>query len=201
MKGAIIMTPRTPTPFPSRRAFAAGMAAALALGGARLGVSAQGGSSPASPSATADTFEINGEVARPGPLSVADIQALPAETVDVTYLTDDGTEVQHTYTGARFWDVLQLAEPTIEPERPETSLQKYVVLTAADGYIVVLSMGEIDPEFGGNPYLLAWDEDGQPLPGERSPAMLVLPGDHSEGRYVWSLVSIDVRSVEAGAGA
>ena len=70
------------------------------------------------------------------------------------------------------------------------------MLTAADGYIVVLSMGEIDPEFGGHPYLLAWDEDGQPLPGERGPAMLVLPSDRSEGRYIWSLVSIDVRRVE-----
>jgi hypothetical protein len=118
----------------------------------------------------------------------------------VTYLLDDGSEVTHGYTGARLWDVLQLAKPLIDPEQPDTSLQMYLVLTTSDGYIVVLSLGEIDPEFGGHPYLLAWDEDGQPLSGERGAPMLVPPADRSEGRYIWSLVSIEVRTVTSPTG-
>jgi DMSO/TMAO reductase YedYZ molybdopterin-dependent catalytic subunit len=160
---------------------------------------AQEASPAASPPAAdaADAIDIRGEVANPGTFSLADIQALPEETVEVYYLMDDGSEEAHSYTGARFWDVLQLAEPRIDPEAPETSLQMYVVLAASDGYVVVLSLGEIDPEFGGHPYLLAWDEDGQPLSAERGPVMLVPSGDRSEGRYIWSLVSIEVRSVDA----
>lgn len=148
------------------------------------------------PLAAGESIEIRGAVASPGSFTIDDLRALPAETVDVTYLMENGTEVQHVYTGARLWDVLQLAQPTIDPELPESSLRLYLVLTAKDGYVVVLSMGEIDPEFGALPYLLAWDEDGQALDGEQSPAVLVVPGDRTEGRYIHGLVSIEVRSVE-----
>jgi DMSO/TMAO reductase YedYZ molybdopterin-dependent catalytic subunit len=183
----------------SRRTAMGAAGAWLATGAFGNATAAQG--TPASPAPdTGGTIEVSGEVASPGPLTLADIQALPAETVDVTYLMLDGTEVEHSYTGARFWDVLQLAEPLVDPERPETSLHMYVVLTAKDGYVVVLSMGEIDPEFGGHPYLLAWDEDGQAFSGERGPVMLVPPGDRTEGRYIWGVVSIEVRSVDVETG-
>jgi hypothetical protein len=43
------------------------------------------------------------------------------------------------------------------------------------------SMGEIDPEFGEQPYLLAWEEDGQALLGERARVMLVPPGRSPTG--------------------
>jgi DMSO/TMAO reductase YedYZ molybdopterin-dependent catalytic subunit len=178
----------------SRRVALGAAGAWLATGTLGNATAARG--TPASP-APAWSIEISGEVATPGPLTLADIQALPAETVEVAYRMDDGTEVEHSYTGARYWDVLQLAGPRIEPDMPQSSLRMYLVLTATDGYVVVLSMGEIDPEFGGHPYLLAWAEDGQPLPAERGHLMLVLPGDRSEGRYIWSLVSIEVSSVDA----
>ncbi len=154
---------------------------------------------PASPAA-AETIQVSGEVASPGTLSLSDLQSLSSETADTTYLMSDGTQVHHTYTGARLWDVLQVAGPNIDPERLETSLHMYVVLTAKDGYTVVLSMGEIDPEFGAQPYLLAWAEDGQPLAGDQGPVMLVVPGDRTEGRYIWGVVSIEVRSVDADTG-
>lgn len=179
-------------------------AVGTAIAGLGLGALARASASqdapPSASSPVADAIEVSGQVAQPGTLTLADLQALPAETVEVTYLMSDGTEVQHSYTGARFWDVLQLFEPEIDPDLPETSLHMYVVLTAQDGYVVVLSMGEIDPEFGGHPYLLAWEEDGQALSGERGPAMLVPPGDRTEGRYIFGITSIEVHSVDAGRG-
>jgi DMSO/TMAO reductase YedYZ molybdopterin-dependent catalytic subunit len=168
--------------------------------GALSSATANQASPSASPSAGVESIEIRGEVANPGIVTLADAQALPAETVDVTYLMDDGSEEAHTYTGAHLWDVLQLAEPLIDADLPETSLSMYIVLTAADGYVVVLSLGEIDPEFGGYPYLLAWDQDGQPLSSERGPLMLVPSGDRSEGRYIYSLVSIEVRTITTPSG-
>jgi DMSO/TMAO reductase YedYZ molybdopterin-dependent catalytic subunit len=154
---------------------------------------------PATPAAT-EAFEIGGEVANPGRWTVADLQALPAESVDVTYITDAGDEVQHHYTGVRFWDLLQEAQPLLDPDQRVASLLGYVVLTAKDGYVVVLSLGEIDPEFGGQPFLLAWEENGQPLAGERSPVVLVTPGDRTEGRYIHGIVTIDVHTVDTPAG-
>ncbi len=149
----------------------------------------------ATPQVITGSIEITGTVANPGPVTLADIQALPAETVEVDYRTDAGTDVHHSYTGARLWDVMQLVQPDIDPQVPQSSLYLYLVLTARDGYVVVLSMGEIDPEFGGQPFLLAWNEDDQALTGDRSPLVLVTPGDRSEGRYIHGIVSIEVRSV------
>jgi hypothetical protein len=53
-------------------------------------------------------------------------------------------------------------------------------------------------EFGGQPFLLAW-EDGQPFPGERSPVVLAAPGDRSDGRHIHGIVTIDVRTVDTPA--
>ena len=121
---------------------------------------------------------------------------MPSETVDVTYRLSDGVQVRHAYTGPRLWDVLLLAKPAIDPNRRESALHFYVVLTARDGYVVVLSLGEIDPEFGGQPYLLAWAEDGKPLASDRGPAMLAPPGDATEGRYIYAVATIEIRSVD-----
>jgi DMSO/TMAO reductase YedYZ molybdopterin-dependent catalytic subunit len=179
------------------------MAVSAAIAGLGLGfvqvTAAREASPSASPPAAGD-IQVSGHVANPGTLTIEDLQALPVETVDATYRSDDGTDVQHTYTGARLWDVLQLAQPAIEPELPESSLQFYLVLTARDGYVVVLSMGEIDPEFGGHSYLLAWEEDGRALSAEQGPTMLVPAGDQTEGRYIWGVVYIEVRRVDANTG-
>lgn len=150
---------------------------------------------------TAGSIEIFGAVGSQLTLSLADIQALPSETVEVDYRADDGTDVHHSYTGVRLWDVMQLVQPAIDPQAPESSLYLYLVLTAKDGYVVVLSMGEIDPEFGGQPILLAWNEDDQALSEEYSPFVLVTPGDQTEGRYIHGIVSIEVRSaIQEAAG-
>ena len=70
------------------------------------------------------------------------------------------------------------------------------MITANDGYQMVISGGEIDPNFGHEPMLLAWKQDGRPLAGERGPLSLMVPGDMHGGRYVHGIVSIDVRAID-----
>lgn len=150
----------------------------------------------ATPAETALAIQVRGHVATPLTLTLADLQALPTETADVTFRLTDGTQAHHRYTGARLWDALQLAKPIVDPAHTESALRLYLVLTARDGYVVVLSLGEVDPEFGGRPDLLAWAEDGQALTGPHAPAMLVPPGDRTEGRYIFGLATIDVRTID-----
>jgi hypothetical protein len=165
--------------------------------------SAMGGDVTASPMASPTggaAVELQGLFTGDMSLSIEDLQDLPTETVEATYLDHDGMELQHSFTGVRLWDALQAAGLSVDPAMREDSLTKYVVLTASDGYVVVLSLGEIDPEFGNHPYLLAWIEDGEPLSEEQGPFMLVPQGDISEGRYIYGITSIDVRDVEEPAG-
>ncbi len=152
--------------------------------------------SPAASPAGGDSIEIAGLVENPGTLTVADLQTLPSQTVDVTFQSGSG-EQKHSYTGALLWDVLTKATLKLDPDRKNDQLRKYVVITANDGYEVVISLGEIDPGFGHNPCLLAWDEDGQPLTGEDGPVRLVTPGDVKGGRYVYGVVKIEVRDVDS----
>jgi DMSO/TMAO reductase YedYZ molybdopterin-dependent catalytic subunit len=150
----------------------------------------------ASPAAEVETFDVKGLVETPGQLSVADLQTLPVETIEATYEVE-GTAQTHTYTGVRLWDVLARAKPIIDPDRNGDPLRKYVVLSANDGYEVVITLGEIDSEFGGQPYLLAWEEDGAPLTGDKGPVELVTPGDKTSGRSIWGIDTIDVRDVDS----
>ena len=50
------------------------------------------------------------------------------------------------------------------------------MVTGADGYQVALGWGELDPEFGAAPILLAYLSDGQPMGDKQGMARLVVPG-------------------------
>jgi hypothetical protein len=155
----------------------------------------------ASPSGGGVGVELRGLFTGDRTLTLDDLQDLPTETVEATYLDHDGAELQHSFTGIRLWDALQEAGLSLDAAMREDALTKYVVLTANDGYVVVLSLGEIHPEFGNHPYLLAWLEDGEPLSEEQGPFMMVPQGDVSEGRFIYGIISIDVRDVEEPSGA
>lgn len=146
----------------------------------------------ASPAAGAGGFELAGLVTAPGTITADDLHAFAPQTVDVTFASGQGDQA-HTYTGVLLWDVLDKAGMTLNADVKNDILHKYVVLTATDGYEVVISLGEIDPGFGANPYLLAWEEDGAALPLVR----LVLPGDIKGGRYVSDVVKIEVRDIDS----
>jgi hypothetical protein len=74
------------------------------------------------------------------------------------------------------------------------------VAVGADGYAVVLSWGEIDPEFGAAPVFVACARDGEPLGDGEGMARLVVPGDKRAGRHVNRLTCIEVRDVSTVAG-
>ena len=58
----------------------------------------------------------------------------------------------------------------------------------------MISLGEIAPQFGNQPDLVAYaDTAGQLGAGGSAGALrLVVPGDHAGGRYVSNLVSLQV---------
>ncbi|MCS7256735.1 MAG: molybdopterin-dependent oxidoreductase [Thermomicrobium sp.] len=147
-------------------------------------------------STASDELQVTGLVQHTGPLTVAAAQQISQESVEVTFQSSKGTE-QHRYTGVRLWDVLQRFGLQLDANRKNDQLRKYVVVTGRDGYEVVVGLGEIDPNFGARPILLAWEEDGAPLAGERGPFRLVVPGDVRGGRYVTGVVKIEVRDIDS----
>jgi DMSO/TMAO reductase YedYZ molybdopterin-dependent catalytic subunit len=143
------------------------------------------------PKSACAVFRINGKVANPLRLHVADLKSYPAHDVDVTFQA--GTTPQtHHYTGALLTDVLATAQPRFDPAVKNNQLTFWVEATGSDDYSALVSYGEIDPGFGAKQVLLAYAEDGNDLctAGPR----LVVPGDIKGGRYVSNIVRVRVGS-------
>jgi hypothetical protein len=71
-------------------------------------------------------------------------------------------------------------------------LRRTVLVTAVDGYSAVLSLGELDPEFGAAQALVAYAQDDKPL-GDSGFARLIMPADKGGGRNVMRISAIEVR--------
>lgn len=112
-----------------------------------------------------------------------------SQTADVTYMSGEET-VTASFTGVKLWDVLGAAQPNYNADVKNDKLSQYLVVTGSDGYQAVIALGEIDPEFGNQPVLLAYEQDGAAIEGG---LRLVVPGDMRGGRYVSGVVNISLR--------
>ena len=139
--------------------------------------------------------QVSGAVTSPKTYSLTGLQALPAITQTDVFLAG-ATPQTHTYTGASLWGVLDASGIVVNANKNDV-LDRYVLATGSDGYKVVFSLGELNPNFGNRPDLLAYSElvNGTPtLLGADGFARVTAPGDVKGGRYVSNLVDLDVRS-------
>ena len=133
-------------------------------------------------------FTVGGEVPKPLELSIKDLLALKSSEAKIK--AGDGKE--HTYRGVMLWMILDSAGVTLGKDLRGKNLAKYVVVKASDGYEVVFSLPEIDPEFSDKVILLAHEVDGKPLPAGEGPFRLVVPQDKKHARWIRQLNSIQV---------
>lgn len=137
--------------------------------------------------AAAQELLIGGQAGQPRTLALAELQAMPAATVDLEDRTAPGTE-RVRWSGPLLWALVQAAQP-VDAAGRGAPLQHTLLARGRDGYAVALAIGEIDPRMEGKPVLVAVARDGQPLPT----LPLVVPGDAHAGRSVRDLVAIDIR--------
>ncbi len=150
-----------------------------------LDVRTSGSTVQAAGSGPSTQFRVSGTVAAPSAFDLAALQALPKVTVTVG---------GHTYGGASFWDLLNASVGLrLDSAVKNDVLGHYAVATGSDGYKAVFSLGELDPAFGNQPDLIAYEEDGAPL-GAAGFARLVVPNDVRAGRWVSNLVALEVFS-------
>jgi len=129
------------------------------------------------------SFTVSGAVRQEGSFDLAALQALPPVSRAV------GTA---TYTGVDLWHLLNdVAGLKTAAGAKNPTLGMYAVATASDGYQTLLSMAEVDPAFGANQALVAYEVDGQPL-DRNGMARLVLPGDVRTSRAGSNLVDLQV---------
>jgi DMSO/TMAO reductase YedYZ molybdopterin-dependent catalytic subunit len=145
------------------------------------------------PSADASPSIVLGAPGRaPISLSAADLAQLPTEQVATSFRTEHGTR-SASFTGPLLWAVLTKAG-AIDPAKPRDAVRQALLVTGSDGYVALIGMGEIAPDFEGKQVILAMSADGKPL--EAGHLRLVLPADKRGGRSVRDVARIDVVSPE-----
>lgn len=142
---------------------------------------------------------VGGAVDRPAAYTLTD---KAATTQTVNFGSGSGAQT-HTYTGAPLWTVLNDAGLQLDAAQKNDVLNRYVLATGADGYKAVFALGELHPEFGNKPSLVAYAETlngvSAPLNGTDGPFRVTAPGDVKGGRYVSQLVRLEVRRSDSSA--
>ena len=143
---------------------------------------------------------VYGQVATPTTFGLAGLQALPQSTQTETYAAA-GSPVTDMFTGPTLLSVLNAAGGIETNSAIKNDvLQTYVVATGTDGYESVIATGEIAPNFGHKPDLVAVGDTGATLPGSAGLARVTASGDVAGGRYVSNIASLQVGHGPAVAG-
>ena len=131
---------------------------------------------------------VTGDVPTPLTLHASDLAAMPREHVEVA--EEDGAKI--TYEGVTLQEILKKAGIPFGREMRGKALAGYVLAEAKDGYAVLFSLGELDPDFGATRVIVADKRDGKALFPYQGPVRLVLPADKAGARSVRMLEKLEV---------
>ncbi len=131
---------------------------------------------------------VQGDIATPLSLTAGDLAKMPRETVSVP--APDGSKI--VYEGVTLLALLQKAGAPFGKQLRGKVLSSYVLAKALDGYQVIFTLGELDPDFGNESILVADKRDGKPLTDKQGPFRLVCPNDHEGARSVRMLQTLEV---------
>jgi len=130
---------------------------------------------------------IGGRVAHVLRVDAAKLAASPRRALDAA---DHGTPAH--WEGVALADLLREAGVPLGDALRGRHLATYVRVTAADGYVAVFSLAELDPAMHDGTVLLADRRDGAALDAKKGPFRLVAAGDKRPARWVRQVVAIDV---------
>ena len=126
-------------------------------------------------------------------LSLSQFAVLPHTTVTVK---NGHTDTQEVYSGVRLADLLTKVGAPIGNELHGKAMTSCVRASASDGYAVVFSLSEIDPEFHPGEIIVADQMNGQPLDAKSGPFRIVASEDKRPARWVRNLTTLELRTVD-----
>jgi DMSO/TMAO reductase YedYZ molybdopterin-dependent catalytic subunit len=134
-------------------------------------------------------LRINGAVATPLVLTIADLKSMPRKKLTVVNPHDKKTEA---YEGVLLEEVLRKAGVAQGENLRGAAMASYVLAEAADGYRVVFCLAELDSGILDSEVMVADTMDGAPLGEKQGPFRLVAPHEKRPARWVRMLKSITV---------
>jgi DMSO/TMAO reductase YedYZ molybdopterin-dependent catalytic subunit len=137
---------------------------------------------------TAAALTVSGDISSPLEFKAADLAKMPRQTV--TIQEHDGTKAE--YEGVPLLEILRKAGAPVDKQLRGKTLASYLLAKAHDGYQVLFSLGEIAPEFGNTPMIVADLRAGKPMSGELGPLRLVCPNDKAAARSIRMLEALEI---------
>jgi len=138
-----------------------------------------------------DTLLVSGEGSSVT-FSPAEFKTLPHVSLTVHNAHTDATE---TYSGVALAVLLEKVDAPLGKQLHGQAMMSYVVATGSDGYAVVLSLAEADPEFHQGQVIVADSRDGQAL-GKNGPFQLIVSDDKRPARWVHNLTSVTLQRAQ-----
>jgi hypothetical protein len=138
--------------------------------------------------ATAQSLVLKGAEGQSRTLSLTELAAMPHQTVT---MTDHG----HTrsYSGVPVSALIALVGAPQGEALHGKAIDDLVVVSAADGYRVVLALAETDPAMRSEQVIVADRAEGAPLDAHEGPLRLIVEGDKRPARSAREVQSIEVR--------
>jgi DMSO/TMAO reductase YedYZ molybdopterin-dependent catalytic subunit len=133
-------------------------------------------------------LSVGGDVSRPLKLTTSEFTRLPRQTVRAK--DHDGKEAE--FAGVPLVEVLKTAGVRFGQDLRGPALATYLVVEAADGYLAVFALPELDPAFTDRVILLADRRDGKPLDVREGTLRVVVPGEKRHGRWVRQVIALKV---------
>ncbi len=138
--------------------------------------------------AQAGAITVSGDITTPLTLTADDLAKMPRDTATIP----DPSGNKIVYEGVALKEILAKAGTPQGKALRGAALNTYVIAKAHDGYEVMFTLGEVAPEFGNQPILVADKRDGKPMAGNSGPYRLVCPNDKEGARSVRMLETIEV---------
>jgi DMSO/TMAO reductase YedYZ molybdopterin-dependent catalytic subunit len=135
-----------------------------------------------------NTLAIGGDVPAPIVITPAEFQSFPRTTVTLT----DEQKRTRTFEGTLLANVLKRAGTQMGEKLRGQNMAAYILCTAFDGYEVVFSLPEVDPNFADNNIIIADTVDGKPLTPDEGPFRIITPRDKRGARAMRTVQKIDV---------
>lgn len=134
-------------------------------------------------------IKVSGEVTKQLTLSAEDLSKM--KRITGTMKDRDGND--HSYNGVALQEILGLAGVTTGKELRGENLAKYLMVKCADGYEVLFSLAEVDSSFTDRVIILADSTEGKPLPSDKGPFRLVVPGEKKPARSCFQVTEFIIK--------
>ena len=131
---------------------------------------------------------IQGNIPATVVLKAEELAQMPRATVSVK--EEGGGKAE--YQGVPLAALLERAGAPLGKQLRGKALSTYVLATARDGYQVVFTLAEFDPQFANETILVADRRDGKPMAEPLGPLRIVCANDQAQARDLRMLEKLEV---------